>query len=291
MTMRIAVVTDSTSGLTSYRADDAPVAVIPLTVALGDSIYTDGIDLTAQTFYTRMAGEHAVATTAQPPPALFDEAYQALAADGYDAIVSVHCANVLSGTVNSAKEAARRARVPVIVVDTCVIGAALGLSVRAAVQAAKTADNPAQVAEAARHVAAQSGTFFIVDDLAHLRRGGRLKASQAAMGQALQIKPLLALATNGEVHLVQRSRTWQRAFTHLAERVGETFSGPVHAVIAHADARERAGELEQFLMAQCDVETLDYDEIGPVVGAHVGRGACGVAVIPAGLVAPSSTGF
>lgn len=282
--MRVAVLTDSTSGLTSYRASDAPACVVPLTVAFGDTVYTDGVDLTATTFYGLLTKQHAVATTAQPPPALFEDAYTALANDGYDAIVAVHCATVLSGTVNSAREAARRAPVSVTVVDTAVIGAALGLSVRAAVQAANDGATPDRVADVAAQVARASRTFFIVDDLDHLRRGGRLKATQAAVGQALKVKPLLQLDAEGHVEVAQRSRTWARALEQLAKRAKEQFAGPVHAVIAHADAADRAVQLEAQLAAVLTLRTVSHELIGPVVGAHVGRGAAGVALVPADLL-------
>lgn len=288
--MRVAVLTDSTSGLTSYRGVDAPALVVPLTVALGDIVYTDGIDLTAATFYSLLANQQAVATTAQPPPALFDDAFSALANDGYDAIVAVLCAKVLSGTVDSAREAARRASVDVTVVDTAVIGAALGLSVRAAVLAAQSGADADVVAHSATTVAQASRTFFVVDDLDHLRRGGRLKATQAALGQALKVKPLLQLDPQGHVELAQRSRTWQRALEQLAARANAHFQGPVHAVIAHADAADRAVQLEQHLADVLTLATVEYDVIGPVVGAHVGRGAAGVALVPAPLWDPSSTG-
>lgn len=281
--MRVAVLTDSTSGLTSYRGVDAPVTVVPLTVALGDTVYTDGVDLTAATFYSLIAKGQLAATTAQPPPAVFADAYTALANDGYDAIVSVHCAKVLSGTVDSAREAARRAPVAVTVIDTAVIGAALGLSVRAAVRAGVNGASAETVGRVAQQAAQASQTFFIVDDLDHLRRGGRLKASQAALGQALKVKPLLVLDPNGHVHLAQRSRTWARALEQLAGRAKEQFPGPCHAVIAHADAPERATELAEHLHRVLTVRAVEYDVIGPVVGAHVGRGAAGVALIPAEL--------
>lgn len=282
--MRVAVLTDSTSGLTTYQGSDAPASVVPLTVALGDTVYTDGVDLTAATFYQLLDKQHLVATTAQPPPALFEDAYAALANDGYDAIVAVHCATVLSGTVNSAREAARRAPVDVTVIDTAVIGAALGLSVRAAVRAANDGAAPAAVADVAVQVARASRTFFIVDDLDHLRRGGRLKATQAALGQALRVKPLLQLDSEGHVELAQRSRTWARALEQLAGRAKEQFAGPVHAVIAHADAAERAVQLERQLAVVLTLGSVEHDVIGPVVGAHVGRGAAGVALIPADLL-------
>jgi len=282
--MRVAVLTDSTSGLTSYCGSDAPAYVVPLTVAYGDTVYTDGVDLTAATFYGLLTTQHAVATTAQPPPALFEDAYTALANDGYDAIVAVHCATVLSGTVNSAREAARRAPVPVTVIDTAVIGAALGLSVRAGVRAANDGASPEMITHAAEQVARASRTFFIVDDLEHLRRGGRLKATQAALGQALKVKPLLQLDTKGHVEVAQRSRTWARALEQLAARAKEQFAGPVHAVIAHADAPDRAIQLERQLAVVLRLTTVEHDVIGPVVGAHVGRGAAGVALIPADLL-------
>lgn len=277
--MRIAVVTDSTSGLTSGAVADRPHTVVPLTVAVADTVYTDGVDITADAFYTLMADRH-TATTAQPPPALFVEAYQALAADGFDAIVSVHCSGQLSGTFASAQEAARHAPVPVSVVDTKTIGAALSVVVRAAVKVAAVAGTLDTVTAAVHTVAAASATFFIVDDLDHLRRGGRVKATQAAIGQALHVKPLLRLTDDGSVTVAQRHRTWKRAVHELALSAATEFCGPVYAVVAHASAPDRAAQIEQQLRERLDIRHIEHDVIGPVIGAHVGAGAAGVALIP-----------
>lgn len=281
--MRIAVVTDSTSGLSGSTAHDRPHAVVPLTVAVGDTVYTDGVDITTDAFYTLMAHRQ-LATTSQPPPALFSETYAGLAADGFEAVVSVHCAAQLSGTFSAAQEAARHAPIPVTVVDTKTIGAALSVVVRAAVRTAANTLNVDEVASAARDVAAASRTFFIVDDLDHLRRGGRLKATQAAIGQALHVKPLLHIADDGTVAVAQRHRTWKRAVSELAAHASTVFATPVYAVIAHATAPERATHVEQELRRVMDVQHVEHDVIGPVVGAHVGAGAAGVALVPVSLL-------
>lgn len=288
--MRIAIVTDSTSGLMSYAGGDAPDRVVPLTVAFGDTIYTDGVDLTAEAFYPLLTAARTTVTTAQPSPVLFVEAYTELAAAGYDVIVSIHCASVLSGTVKASMDAARNVSIDVQVIDTKVIGAALGLSVRAAVRAAVRGEAVASVVARAEQTAAQSRTFFIVDDLSHLRRGGRLNASQAAVGQALNIKPLLTLDPDGRVIVVQRNRTWQRAITQLVTQVDAAFQQPVYAVIAHTNVPDRARIIAAQLGAQVACEHVDYEVLPPVVGAHVGSGAAGIAAAPAALFEVSSTG-
>ena len=103
---RIALVTDSTADLNPKQVQDLRVTVRPLNVIFGDKVYLDGVDIHPQQFYPMLSQAKQLPTTSQPSPGEFIELYEKLFAEGYDSIVSVHISAGLSGTYQSAKQAA-----------------------------------------------------------------------------------------------------------------------------------------------------------------------------------------
>src|SRR5262249_48275551 len=147
-------------------------------------------------------------TTSRPNPETFAAAYRAAAESGAGAVVSMHLSAELSGTAEAARLAAAEAPIPVRVIDSQLVGMALGYAVLAAAVARDTATGPAAVAaaavaEAAERRAAATRAFFYVDTLEHLRRGGRIGTARALLGSALAVKPLLHL-TGGRIEPLEK---------------------------------------------------------------------------------------
>lgn len=274
----VAIVTDGTADLPLHAARQWNVAVVPLAIMFADetSLSSDAIDAAA--FVTRLRAE-AIPTTSQPSPAAFDAAYERCAGAGATAIVSVHCSAELSGTVNSANQAARRAQVPVHVVDTRLVGGALALAVRAASRARDAGGDVSDILAAVDDVRTRSVSLLIVDSLDYLRRGGRLRGAQAMVGTALRVKPVLHLI-DGRVELRERARTWQRAMQRTVDIVAQLAGkAPIDLLIVHADAEERALHLRRMLEFAVGIGDDDLAAIGPIVATHVGPGAVGLAAI------------
>jgi DegV family protein with EDD domain len=279
---RVAVVTDSTADLPTDLVEELGLRVVPLSVTFGDQVLISGITLSHDAFYRRLATTTRLPTTSQPAPAWFEEAYADCADDGYDAVVSLHCSAALSGTVSLARDRAARAELPVTVVDTRLVGGALGLAAVAAHRVAEAGGSVAAVVAAAERVRDRAISLLIVDTLEHLRRGGRLTGAQAVVGSALRVKPLLHLTGEGRVEVRERTRTWGRALDRAAELVAEVAAGgPVDVLVAHAVAPERAEQLWERLDGRVAVGERLQAVIGPIVGTHVGPGAVGVAAVPA----------
>lgn len=256
--------------------------VVPLSVTFGDRTYTSGVDLQTERFYELLASDPRRPTTSQPAPAWFEEAYADCVDDGYDAIVSVHCSAALSGTVALARDRAAGVPIPVEVVDSKLVGGSLGLAALAAHRAADAGGSLAEVVEAADRVRRSATSLIVVDTLEHLKRGGRLTGAQAMVGTALRVKPLLHLTEQGRVEVLERTRTWRRAFDRVIELVvGAAGEDPVDVVVVHAVAAERAAQLSERLDEALEVAERIEAPIGPIVGTHVGPGAVGVAVVPA----------
>jgi DegV family protein with EDD domain len=278
----VAVVTDSTADLPRDLAEELGIRVVPLSVTFGTETFISGVTIDHAGFYERLGGSTQLPTTSQPTPAWFEEAYADCADDGLDAVVSLHVSSALSGTVALARARAKEAELPVEVVDTRLVGGSLGLAVLAAHQVAEAGGDVAEVVEAAERVRRHVTSLLVVDDLEYLKRGGRLTGAQALMGSMLRVKPLLHL-TEGRVEVLERARTWSRALTRVADLVAEVGeAGPVDVVVTHAVSEDRADEVWERIEGRVEIARRLEASIGPIVGTHVGPGAVGVAVLPAG---------
>ncbi|MFA9430814.1 DegV family protein [Egicoccus sp. AB-alg2] len=276
----VAVVTDSTCDLPADLVERLGIRVVPLSVTFGDETLISGVTISNEAFYDRLAATSRLPTTSQPAPAWFEEAYADCVDDGHDAVVSLHVSAALSGTVDLARHRAGRAGLPVEVVDTQLVGGALGLAALRAHRVAEAGGTVAEVVEVAEAVRDRSLSLLVVDDLSHLKRGGRLTGAQAAVGSVLRVKPVLQVV-EGRVEVRERTRTWQRALDRVAEMAVEHAAGrEVDVVVAHAVAAERAASLWSRLEGRLEVGERLETHMGPIVGAHVGPGAVGIAVVP-----------
>ncbi|MGW3072514.1 MULTISPECIES: DegV family protein [unclassified Kitasatospora] len=276
----LALVTDSTAYLPQEALDRHGITVVPLSVAVGDSVLSEGVEISPKDVAEALRGKQRV-TTSRPNPEAFAATYRAAAEAGAKGIVSVHISGELSGTVEAARLAAAEAPVPVRVVDSRLVGMALGYGVLSAAEAVAAGQGLAEAAEAAVRRAAGTSGFFYVDTLEHLRRGGRIGAARALLGSALAVKPLLHL-DGGRIEPLEKVRTASRAIARLeeiaVERSGER---EVDITVHHLAAEDRAEPLAERLRARVPgLRELYVGEVGAVIGAHVGPGLLAVVVAP-----------
>ncbi|SEF67756.1 EDD domain protein, DegV family [Nonomuraea solani] len=224
-------------------------------------------------------GDLSSATTSRPAPAHFATCYATLAAAGATGIVSIHLSGELSGTIESARAAAREAPVPVEVIDSRSIAMGLGYPVLAAARAAARGASLESATSAARRCIETTRTFFYVDTLEYLRRSGRIGTAASLVGSALLIKPLLHIV-DGRISLLEKVRTASRAIARLEDlAVQAAGEGPVEVAVQHLGATERAEALAERLSKRLPgLVELRVMEVGAVIGAHVGPGMLGLTV-------------
>ncbi|WP_461024653.1 DegV family protein [Thalassiella azotivora] len=285
-TQDVRVVTDSTAYLPDELVEAHRLTVVPLDVVVGGVPHQEGRDISSEDLAAALRKWTPVSTS-RPAPARLLEAYEALAADGATEIVSVHLSAAMSGTHDAARLAARDAPVPVHVVDSRLLGMGLGHAVLAAVDAITAGQDGEHAAQAARERAARTRTFFYVDTLEHLRRGGRIGAAQALIGSALAVKPLLELV-DGRIEPREKVRTSSRALARLEELAATAVPGAqdgsvaVDVTVHHLASQPRATQLCERLRGRLEgARTIRTIEVGAVVGAHVGPGMIAVVVSPA----------
>jgi DegV family protein with EDD domain len=276
---RVAVVTDSTADLSPDLVEERGITVVPLTVILDGRDYLDGVDITADEFYVRLAASEGGASTSQPSPGRFAEVYGQLL-DDHDEVISLHISSQLSGTYEAATQGAALLDAGrVQVVDTGMVSMPLALLTLAASAMAAEGASAGAIAERVRPIQERMRVYFMVATLEYLRRGGRIGRASALLGSVLQLKPVLTIA-EGQVAPLERVRTSERALTRVIELARE-MEGPVCALVGHAAAAEAADRIARAL--EPHAESLIVAPLGPVVGAHAGPGTVGVGCYPAEL--------
>jgi DegV family protein with EDD domain len=278
----VAVVTDSSAYLPDGFAIRHAVHVVPLHVLIDDRSGLDGVDIGPADVAAALVGRRTV-TTSRPNPDEFVRTYRQLLDDGAGEIVSVHLSRELSGTWDSARLAAQEVgvdRVRVVDSRTAVMG--LGFAVLRAATAASTGAAGEAVEKAAVAAAARTTTFFVVETLEYLRRGGRIGSAAAFLGTALAVKPVLHVK-DGRIVPLEKVRTTHRAVMRLVDLAEQaTGADPVELAVHHLGAHERAVELATRLDERITPSSgCVVSELGAAIGAHTGPGMLGVVVCPA----------
>lgn len=279
--MTIGIVTDSTSSLSPADAEREGISVVPLQVIIGAETYTEGVDVTADMIAEALASFIPVSTS-RPTPDDFLAVYERLAAEGADAIVSVHLSAKMSGTLDSAVLASKQASVPVTCIDSTQVGLATGFAAGRAAAARDAGEDAMGVADAARRAGESSTVLLYVDTLEYLKRGGRVGAAAALIGSALAVKPILTL-TDGLVVPLERVRTQAKALGRLESLAVEKARACTEGFdigVQHLASPAIATSVAERLATALDLESVGVDEVGASIGAHVGPGMISVTVTP-----------
>lgn len=280
MPRRTVIVTDSTASLPAELCAERGIIVVPLQVVIGASAYDEGV--ATPEMVAAALKDWTPVSTSRPSPARFLEVYEKAAADGATEILSVHLSSEVSGTYESAVLAAREASVPVTTLDSRHVGIGTGYAALAAAAAVAAGGGVQEAVAAAEARLAATTSLFYVDTLEYLRRGGRVTTVAALIGGALAVKPLLRIH-EGRIDSFEKVRTAGKALARLEDLAAEAAGGGRASVtVAHLASPERARNLADRLAARLDVDgEVAVDELGAVLGAHVGPGMVAVCVAPA----------
>lgn len=281
--MSVAVVTDSTAYIPAELLERYGIDVVPLYVVLPGRSGREGREIGPEEVAAALAMRGQRVSTSRPTPGDFVAAYRRRLGAGADRLVSIHLSSELSSTSDAARLAASQVGEHLVtVIDSRSAAMGTGFAVLAAARAAAGGADVGEVAALARDTAAVTRTFFVVDTLEHLRRGGRIGTAAAALGSALAVKPLLHMK-DGRVVPLEKVRTFGRALSRLVQRAVEAAGDePVSVAVHHLAAPERAERLAADLRDRLPaMKELFVSELGAAIGAHVGPGAVGIVVAPA----------
>jgi DegV family protein with EDD domain len=271
----VAVVTDSTTYLSPALIEQWQIAQVSLYVGWDGDLRPEREYADLDAFYTRLHDSPGLPTTSQPSVGDFLAVYEPLLRAGRD-IVSIHIASGLSGTCESAREAARvtaEAGHPgrVEVVDGQTGAGGLGCLTIAASRVAARGGSIEEVTTAVANAREGLDIWFCLDTLEYLHRGGRIGAAQAMVGTALKVKPILTFGT--EIAPVGRVRTRKRAFERMVAYLRELHErGATDWFVQHAQSEGDAERMVAEGKAIFASEPLFCTQVGPVLGAHLGAG-------------------
>jgi DegV family protein with EDD domain len=276
---RTAIITDSTAYLPQTLVDQYQIKTLPLQINWGEETFKDGIDITPKEFYPRLSGSKQLPTTSQTTMFDFLQAYQELAPE-HDGILAVLISAGISGTIDSALAArAEFDQIPVEIINTKSTGAAQAMVTLAAARAVENGLSFEEVVKIARQTAERTKTFFVVDTLEFLHKGGRIGGASRYFGSALQIKPILTFDDDGKIDALERARTKKKALERLVELAREQANGgKVHLGIMHSVSPEEANQVREALEQTLDCAEVLTVELSPVIGTHVGPGTIGLAI-------------
>jgi fatty acid kinase fatty acid binding subunit len=274
---RVAIVTDSASDLDPGRAAALGITVVPLAVSFGESTFKAGVDLTTAAFWARMTAPDApFPKTAASSPGDFQAVYESLFAGGAEAIVSVHVAGTLSGTMKSAQVArGLLADREIQIVDSTSASMGEGLLAELGVELAAKGVSAAEIARILTERTTDLNVYVALDTLEYLKRGGRISGTAAAIGTLLSVKPIITIK-DGAVEAVERVRTRSKAH----ERVIELLTArPVERLAILSTPPSEPVPFREDVIARMpggvDPAQVSIQVVGPSVGPHLGPGCLG----------------
>jgi DegV family protein with EDD domain len=275
--MSVRIVTDSTCDLPGAVIAKYGIYVVPLYINVGSQGYLDGVDLTREEFYKRLPTFAQQPTTAVPSPQKFRAVYDALADEGATEVLSIHISTTLSAVVNVAQVAARdTTSTAVTVFDSNQLSLGTGFLVETAARLAQAGAPVSEILAALNDQIRRTHVFAALDTLEFLRRSGRMNAVVSTIGELLQIKPLLKMYA-GKAS-AERVRTREHAVKRLLHLLAE--HGPYERVaLLHSDAAERARNLLPAVRDVLPQGEIWFEQINPVLGAHIGPGVVGFACV------------
>jgi DegV family protein with EDD domain len=273
--MTVGVVTDSSADLAPAVLAELSIVAVPLKVRFGEEEFIDGVDLSPEEFWARLRVSDETPKTTSPSPGDFEQAFARLDAQGASGIVCLTLSSKVSATYQAARVAAENftGRCPVALVDSLSVSAGLGNLCRAAARRAAQGIDLKKIVFEVEQLRSTVAYYGAVETLEYLRRGGRIGAATALLGNALSIRPLLHFE-QGTVEVAGKVRTRQNSFAWIAERLEADY--PFESLTAfHADASD-ADAFVAMLAARVPQQKIDVILMGPVMGTHLGPGTVGV---------------
>ncbi len=275
------IITDSTADLSADEYEKNSIGMVPLTIHLGEETWRDFLDVQPDAFYAMLRSSSVIPTTSQPSPQDFIDTYTPYVAKG-EPILSIHLSSRLSGTFQSATLA--RTHFPearIEVVDSFQASLGLGMAVLLCAEKSRSGSSFEEVVDFARTITRRTETYFSLDSLDYLHKGGRIGRAQALLGTLIKIKPLLKLS-DGEIQPVEKIRTLERLLNRFVELVEKAAQeGPLRLTVAESDNGEVVTRLLERLLRIPGVTLVYRCKLGGVITSHAGPGPIAITFVQA----------
>lgn len=272
------ILTDSCCDLPAGMAAELELSVLPLSFVMEGREYfnyLDNRDIAPSDFYSRLRGG-TLGTTSAINVAVFTEAMTALVEQGKD-VLCIAFSSGLSTTYQSACIAAGDVEAAhpgskILVCDSRAASLGQGLLVYLAVQEKRKGRSLEEVRDFVEERKDHIDHWFTVDDLNHLKRGGRVSAAAALLGTMLQMKPVLHVDDAGHLIPVSKVRGRKASIKALLDQMDQLVEDPSVVFISHGDCEEDARSLAASIQEKYKVDKMVINYVGPVIGNHSGPG-------------------
>lgn len=272
---KIHIVTDSTCDLTKEEIKQHNIHVVPLTIQIDGKLYTDGVDVTPESFIQLMRESKELPKSSQPAPGKFKELYDELRRDG-DQIISIHMTGSMSGTVQSAAQAAQMTDSDVTVVDSRYLAWALSFQLREAIRLRDAGATVEEIVARIDEVRANTRLFVVLDTLENMVKGGRIGKGKSVVSSLLNIKPIGHLDI-GEVTICAKPRSYKQVVKFLYNSFVEDTKGKTVKGIglSHANSLQTMGNPLMEQLNELGETNIDVAYTSPIISTHTGEGAIG----------------
>ena len=280
--MKLAVITDSSAFLQAETLRKEDLFVLDIPVNIDGQEYVEGVNLTAQEFYEKMARSSELPKTSQPSIAKLDEILSSLKEKGYTHVLGLFLSSGISGfhqNIQYMKD--EYEGLTIAFPDTRITSAPLGYMVESVFRWAEQGEEFTTILDQLENQIQKTSAFIMVDDLDHLVKGGRLSNGAAILGNLLSIKPILYFNDQGVIEVYEKVRTEKKATKRLVEIVKEaTANGNYQITVIHGNAPQKAADLRQLLVDGGVATDVSIATFGSVIGTHLGEGSIALGYTP-----------
>ena len=280
--MKLAVITDSSAFLQAETLRKEDLFVLDIPVNIDGQEYVEGVNLTAQEFYEKMASASELPKTSQPSIAKLDEILSSLKAKGYTHALGLFLSSGISGFYQNIQYMKDEYEgLTIAFPDTRITSAPLGYMVESVLKWVEQGDDFESILDKVTEQIENTSAFIMVDDLDHLVKGGRLSNGAAILGNLLSIKPILYFNDQGVIEVYEKVRTEKKATKRLVEIVKEaTANGNYQITVIHGNAPQKAADLRQLLIDGGVATDVSIATFGSVIGTHLGEGSIALGYTP-----------
>ncbi|MDK2980043.1 MAG: hypothetical protein PWQ55_390 [Chloroflexota bacterium] len=271
------LIADTLSCLSVEDATALGLAYLPQIIIFGDESYRDDTEMDSDTFIERLKKSSTLPKTSAPYPSLYDPHLKELTKKD-EPILIICPSKQMSGTVRSAEVAvADYPKADIRIIDTNTLGSALGSIVKKAVEWQRSGLSADEIEQHIKDISKRSRTFFLVDTLEYLHKGGRIGAAEALFGSMLQMKPILGIH-DGQIEAVTTERTRKKAMSKFIEMIAEQCPQGEEGcvVIEHGGVPDQADLLADQLKEVLNVKNVPITFLPPAILVHGGPGVLGV---------------
>ena len=276
------IVMDSAGDLPVEWIKKYEIDVIPLNVHMGNEVFLEDVDLSIEQFYSWVKKTGKVPKTSQPSPQQCINFYRKIAQPG-DVILSIHLTSKLSGTYESAVQAARELKddtFKVIPFDTLSGTGIQGYMCWEAREMDRQGAHLEDILKRLNQIRENTQVILTVDSLDFAQKSGRVKLIESVMASVLKIKPIITLK-EGTLAVADKVRTRKASlefvFQEMSERVGDKL---INAAIMHADDLATALEISEKVEKLLNVKNLFVEDLSVAIATHLGPGAVGIVAYP-----------